>query len=439
MKKINVVAMIALFVLGLAAVVSAEDVSVKINSAYTYKMLDHTTDINRKQLMLLQMREAGELEDKQMYLGAGITVIGDVQDSNTAAKFGYLMRHPTQSNQGGKSASEMVIHNANLQITGTLTPWATMYFQVLYDPEQSFGAGTITSLGRNQLQLRRGYVLLGDLSQLPFYASIGKMATPFGLTDTVNPFSSSTVWHAFGGLAYGGQVGYHHNGLDLAFMGIQGGAQFRATNSGDETPDDVANYAASAAYTLHLAEDTDIRVGGSYVDGSAYCQDFPVTHFDGCDDNNPAWDAYTVMKMGRLKLIAEYAETTDVWPGTHNPNPPLDVFAAEKVSSFDIGVKYQLPVAAIGKDIGVSVDFSKFVAGDEGSPWEDQTQLVFGLELFLNAHTQIFAEYIKTEGYAPLNFISGPDPFDSTKNPGTTHSVSDAESDVVVIGLRTSI
>jgi hypothetical protein len=115
------------------------------------------------------------------------------------------------------------------------------------------------------------------------------------------------------------------------------------------------------------------------------------------------------------------------------------VFAAEKVSSFDIGVKYQLPVQAIGKDVGVSVDFSRFVAGAEGSPWEAQSQFVVGLELFWNPNMQFFAEYIKTEGYVPLNFISGPDPFDPSENPGTTHSVSEAESEVVVVGMRVSI
>jgi hypothetical protein len=62
-----------------------------------------------------------------------------------------------------------------------------------------------------------------------------------------------------------------------------------------------------------------------------------------------------------------------------------------------------------------------------------------GLELFWNANMQFFAEYIKTEGYVPLNFISGPDPFDPSENPGTTHSVSGAESEVVVVGMRVSI
>jgi hypothetical protein len=438
MNAIGTVAALGLVALGLQPVSAAEPVT--FDSAYTYRMLDPTTDINRKQVLLLQWRDSGRLDDGHLLLGADIQAIGDAHGSNTTGKFGYLMRHPTQSNHSGKTASELVIHSAGIQITGTANSWTTLYPQILYNPEQSFGSGTITGLQRNQLSLRRGYVLLGDLSLLPIYASIGKMATPFGLTDTVNPFSASTVWHAFGGLAYGGTVGVHQSGIDLSAMAIQGGSQFRATHSGDDTPDDIANFAVTGAYTADIGDDASFRVGGSYLHGSAYCQEWPVMHFEPCDGfNNPAWGAHGVLTWGSLKVIGEYAETTEEWPGTHNPHPPLDVFSASKVSAFDIGAKFAVPIDAIGRDLSFSADFSEFKAGAEDSPWERQSQLVIGFEVFWNAHTKMFAEYVHTEGYVPLNFISGPDPFDATENPGTTHSMPDATSDVGVIGFRVAI
>ncbi|MDE0030247.1 MAG: hypothetical protein OXU42_12700 [Deltaproteobacteria bacterium] len=79
-----------------------------------------------------------------------------------------------------------------------LGDWISGHAVTLFDPEQSFGKGTNTDLERNQVQVRRAYVLFGNLDRTPFFASIGKMAVPFGLTDTVNPFTASTVWHAFG-------------------------------------------------------------------------------------------------------------------------------------------------------------------------------------------------------------------------------------------------
>lgn len=175
----------------------------KLNHKYSYEMLDPTTRINRKQQYLLESKQDGELEKNSVYLSGAATVIADYQTSNTESKFGYLMRHPTANNQRTKDVSEAVVHSAQIALTATMGDWVNAYVEMLYDPQQSFGSGTTTDLNRNQVQVRRGYVMLGNLDESPYYLSVGKMATPFGLTDTPNPFTASTVWHAFGGLAYG--------------------------------------------------------------------------------------------------------------------------------------------------------------------------------------------------------------------------------------------
>ena len=429
-----------LFLLGPGLLEAKQKQRVILDSEYTYRILDGTTEINQKQIILLKMREAGLLQNFQMYIGADMNVVADLQATNAEAKFGYLMRHPTQNNQGGMLVSELVIHAAQFHVTGTITPWATMYSQLLYNPAQSFGPGTMTDLERNQLSLRRGYILFGDMTKFPIYASIGKMAIPFGLTDTVSPFSASTVWHAFGGLAFGGLVGYHKGGLTLSVMGIQGGAQFRAANSGDETPDDVSNFSINGSYDFKVNDSTLLRLGGGYLDGSAYCQPFPVVHFQNCDGvKNPAWGVHGVFNFRRFTFMAEFARTTEVWPGTHNPNPPLDVFEADTVSAFDLGAKYSATIQSIKKTLEVSIEFSQFDSGPSGSPWENQSQFVLGLQMFWAKNLKGFAEYIRTDGYVPLNFISGPDPFHPRKLPGTTHSSSDTKSNVFLLGFRMAI
>ena len=113
------------------------------------------------------------------------------QSSNRDDKFGYLMRHPTASNQVGRTVSEAAIHSVQLGFTGALGDWITTNAEILYDPEQSFGKGTNTYLERNQLQVRRAYVLLGDLDRSPLYRRLGKMAVPFGLTDSLAPVPST--------------------------------------------------------------------------------------------------------------------------------------------------------------------------------------------------------------------------------------------------------
>ena len=163
------------------------------DSAYGYEILDPTTDINRKQHLILERRRDGTLAPNSVNLQGAVTAIANYQTSNRAEKFGYLMRHPTSTNQMGDEVSEATIHSTQLGFTATLGDWIAGHAQILFDPEQSFGKGTNTDLERNQLQMRRAYVLFGNLDRLPIYASLGKMAVPFGLTDTVNPFTASTV------------------------------------------------------------------------------------------------------------------------------------------------------------------------------------------------------------------------------------------------------
>ena len=372
-----------------------------------------------------------------MHLQGAVTAIANYQSSNRDDKFGYLMRHPTASNQVGDSVSEATVHSAQLGFTGTLGEWITGHAVALFDPEQSFGSGTNTDLERNQLQMRRAYVLLGDLDRSPFYASLGKMAVPFGLTDTVNPFTASTVWHAFGGLANGVTAGYASEGLNLSVMGVQGGAQFRAVNTpvaDTAVPSRTNNFAVDASYGFELTPVGTFLLGGSYLHGSAYCQGFPVVHFEPCKDNNPAFDVYGKLVFGAFTFKGELARTTEEWPGTFNPDMPQ--FAASDVTSFDIGTRYRYGSSAGPVDL--SAEFSRFVAGPDGAPWEQQDQIVLGAAWFVRPSAKLFAEYIHIDGFAPLNFISG----GSVRShigeviPDRTISDRSARSDVFMVGVN---
>ena len=212
-----------------------------------------------------------------------------------------------------KKVSEATIHSAQFAFTGSLGSSITGHAEMLFDPEQSFGEGTNTDLERNQLQMRRAYVLFGDLDRSPFHAALGKMDVPFGLTDTVSPFTASTVWHAFGALANGVTVGYASDGLNVSVMAVQGGAQFRAANTpvdGTAVPSRLNNLAADVHYDFELGTTGSLLLGGSYIRGTAYCQDYPVQHFLPCRDNNPAFDVYGKLVHGNLTFKAELARTS---------------------------------------------------------------------------------------------------------------------------------
>ena len=359
------------------------------------------------------------------------------RSSSRDDKFGYMMRHPTARNQVGDTVSEATIHSAQLGFTGTLGDWITGHAVMLFDPEQSFGDGTNTDVERNQLQMRRAYALFGDLDKSPFYASLGKMAVPFGLTDTVNPFTASTVWHAFGGLANGVTVGYASDGLNLSVVGIQGGAQYRAANTpvkGTAVPGRLNNFAADANYSFGIGPAGTLLLGGSWQHGSAYCQGFPIVHFGACEERNPAFGVYGRLVYDDLTLKGEFARTTEVWPGTFNPGMPE--FAASKVTSFDVGARYRHGTGAGPVDL--SAEFSRLVAGPAGAPWERQDQFVLGAAWFAWPNAKLFAEYVHVDGFAPLNFLSGGNVRDDRGEvvSDRTHSDDSARSDVIMIGVN---
>lgn len=410
---------------------------VVMNSEYSYKMMDPTTDIAKKQLFLFRNKKE-HLQEETLYIGASIIAIADYQTSNRESKFGYLMRHPTATNQIGKEVSEIALHSVQVQASGALTPWMTLYSELLYNPQQSFGSGTNTTLSRNQVQVRRAYILIGDKNEYPIYASFGKQDIPFGLMDTVNPFTASTVWHAFGPLAYSGIVGIDISGFNASVTAIQGGAQFRSANvpvKGTNVPSRLNNFAADINYTQELIDNSNITIGASYIKGSAYNQDFPVTHFNSGKKHNPAWDIYTRLKLDNLTLQGEFAQTVKKWPGTHNPSPPLNVFDASKVSAFSVGGKYNFQNAICKKDIVLSLEYSEFKAGPKGAPWRLQSQLVAGLSSMVRPNVKIFGEAVRIQGYAPLNNISG----DLNGIPGTTHSDKSARTHAFIIGLQASL
>jgi hypothetical protein len=257
------------------------DEYVRLNSEVTSLMMEPNQDL-RKNDILIDAKTTGQIRTKSLSLGFSIIGILDYQNSNSPSKFAYLMRHPTSNNQLGDVANEAVIHSAQMSFLSSMNSWLTVYGELLYSPEQSFGTGTITSLGRNQIEFRKGIVMIGNLDKFPVYLSIGKIDSPFGQMGSVSPFTNSTMWHAFGGLGYSAILGFKKYGLNISIAPTQGGSQFRALNVPiDSTivPSKVNNLVLDLNYTLDVTEDITVKAGASYVKGSAYCHNFPVVHF----------------------------------------------------------------------------------------------------------------------------------------------------------------
>ena len=83
-------------------------------------------------------------------------------------------------------------------------------------------------------------------------------------------------------------------------------------------------------------------------------------------------------------------------------------------------------------------EFSRFDAGPDGAPWERQDQIVLGAAWFVRPSAKLFAEYVRIDGYAPLNFISGGNIRNEKGEviPDRTHSDRSAHSNVFLIGAN---
>jgi hypothetical protein len=401
---------------------------VGFNNAYSYQMLDATEAGKTKPLTILEAKKNGTLS-QGITLSGATTALADYQTTNMPGKVGYLMRHP--ENQLGTSASEIILHSAQFGFTANFSSWVTAYSEFLWDPSQSFGQGSITSLARNEVQLRKGYLLFGDTKVTPFYAMMGKIESAFGNSDTVSPFSLSTGWHTFSGLSYGGLVGYSKDGLNVTAEAVQGGSQFRGFNTpvdGGNLPAKVNNFVADANYRYTIdGPRRSVMVGASYEHGSPYCLEFPVAHFSSCKENNPAFAAYGEVKLDAFRFKGAFHQTLKVMPGTFNPSPPLNIYPASKITAFDAGVVYETAPVLFGKPVFLSTEFSKFIAGPSGAPWHRQSQWTTGVAYYPQPNVKLFAEHIKIEGYAPLNFLTGGN--------GTLDTNGDAQSRVVLAGV----
>ena len=346
MKVINIIFLVISIALSVPKLSSQDTIQetneayIGLNSDVTYLMMEPNQNL-RKLELLMDAKGDGLIQDRSLNIGFSIIGIADYQHTNKDSKFAYLMRHPTSSNQIGNHASEVVLHSAQLSMIGSLNSWITVYGELLYSPEQSFGSGTITSLGRNQIEFRKGMIVLGNPSKIPIYLGLGKMDIPFGQMRSVSPFTNSTMWHAFAPVAYSAVLGIKEGGLSISLSVIQGGAQFRAAHvpvDSTAVPSRINNFAGDLNYTFRLGAKSHLRIGGSYLKGTAYCQPWPVVHFMPCEEHNPAYTYYGELSIGNIILLqGSFAETLEIWPGTFNPAPPLNQFPASKVSSLSLG------------------------------------------------------------------------------------------------------
>lgn len=392
---------------------------VTANTAYADVILDYDENITSKAIDQLIFRKNGSIKNKKVYISGLLKGSYLGEWTNTDNAFPILTRFPTHAT--GTSAHGFFVDNAALAFTATPTDYLTIFAQLEYH-ETRFDS-------QDEIQLRRGYVTLGDLNRSPLYLTFGRKTINFGDFDQYNPFSQNINNHFFRAESDGviAEVGYVSKLMHLSATAISGGRHLRTADTANK--DDIDNFALNGDIFIPVREDMTLKIGAGYLHGTIYNHtlphhpgpeiDCPVTPgaqgVPKCRGRNAAWDIRAEFTSPMFDIMAEYTATVDPWPATNQKLEAFTVQGRYKTELYDH--KTHFTVSYSHSDIG------PFSTGGPGSPiFESIEQIVGGVEVFINPNFSVGIEYSHNTGFAPLINI--------------TDVAKDAEADQLVIGGR---
>lgn len=374
----------------------------QLDTSLTYALLDFQNRQTDKEVFILLQNFRERWQGPQVIAGGQARLSAIVAHTNRTNKFSYLGRFPTDFT--GDWASDARILQANAQLTAAVTPWASVYGELLFSDVFTF-----SSFNQGSLQMRQAYAVLGDFNVSPWYGFIGKKNVGFGDMSTLSPFTQSVVWHYFAALAEGVGVGYYDHGLHATLAGINGGRGIRVADSVSRGK--INNFAANLSYTLGNTDRGMLTLGLGYLHGTIF-DGLTAEHLDQNqfgENYNGAWDVNARFDLGNLTVAGEYVSTVADWPVTNN-----------HVSAYRLESAYALETV---KPSRLSISWSDGRQGPAGSQFEFNRQLVLGYGVYFNRHALGTIEYVRSTGFAPLIDI-------------TTVSDRNVAQDSIVLGLN---
>jgi opacity protein-like surface antigen len=355
---------------------------IRTDLSYSEQLIDRQDYVTNKMGVALRARESGLLEPQSLYLGGRVLATQIWEHTNTAGKFPILSRLPP-THTSGTSDSYGVINEATLNATATL-PWITAFVQGEYTE--------VEYPGQDDVQLRKYWVVFGDLTRSPFYVGAGRKTVNFGNFATYAPFTHSHSSHYFWSQTDDPLIefGYLTDQTELALSLIPEHRGLRVISS-PKNDSDLSNFALNASHRFDFENGTGLTIGAGYLRGTIY--DSTIAHHPpgvGIDRFwNGAYNVNITFSGENFDLMAEYTETEERWPATNH-----------KVSSTTIQGRYRTDT--LGRPSVYSLSASRGVQGDGGTEWEKMDQVILGLEIELAPHVKIGAEYMYNYGFVPL-------------------------------------
>ncbi|QDT01602.1 hypothetical protein [Adhaeretor mobilis] len=356
-------------------------IAVRTDTELFRYMLDFQNRQNSKEVALLLNHDTWGDDQLTVTLGGQARFSLLAATTNTADKFSYLGRFPTDFS--GDSATDARVLQANTAMTVHAGSWVNFYGELLFSDVFSFA-----DFKQGSLQTRQAYAVFGDLDVTPWYAFVGKKNLSFGDMSTLSPFTQAVPWHYFGALGEGIGAGYAGEKLHVAVQAVNGSRGIRVADS--EEKGKLNNVAANAIYTIDIAESSRLQLGSSFLLGTIYDGNV-AEHLDPAvsGETNSAYDINALLQVGQWSFAGEFVSTVDDWPVTNHPVRAYKTEAAYDTCLFETPSR-------------LSVSWSEGIQGDEGTEFEFNNQLVLGLGMQVSPHALLTAEYVRSIGFAPL-------------------------------------
>ncbi|MEQ9260007.1 MAG: hypothetical protein RIG84_13035 [Roseovarius sp.] len=350
--------------------------------SYSNEMFDRQEHVTNKVARMLRARADGRLEEGVLYVGGRFAGSRIWEETNTPGKFPILSRFPPTHTRG-RSDGYGVINEISFNATMVM-PLATLFLQGEYTE--------IEYPGQEPVQLRKYWLVLGDLRAAPFYLALGRKTVSFGNFATYAPFTHNHSSHYFWSQSDAPviELGYVTERTEIVATAIPAHRGLRVLN----TPSNngaLSNFALNASHRFEFSEGRSLTVGGGWLKGTIY--DSTLAHHPPATGINPfwngAWDVNATYSTPRFDVMAEFTRTINDWPATFH-----------HVQATTVQGRMRGRLA--GRPAAYSLTASRGVQGARGTEWERMEQVILGVEVDVAPHLRIGAEYMYNAGFVPL-------------------------------------
>jgi len=408
--------------------------TVTTSAKHSKRMLNWQENTTGKTLTLLANRANGTLAPNSLTIGGAMKAGLMWQTTSDAGLFPILSRFPDFTARTETSSGIFAINNAALAFTGSFGDWTSFYLQ----PEYSETEFT----GQSEFQLRKAFVVFGNLERSPFYAAFGRKTIDFGNFDGYNAFTQTESQHYYHAVSDQPvlELGYYnmYNGLKITGTAFSGGRQLRVGYAGAENENKIANFAASIEKEFRFGNGSAFTVGTSYIHDTSYRNNFTAHTFGFIGSlpppanfisyRNGAVDAFAEFNSPTWDFMVEYTTSLEPWGaaipqdanGFVDPAYIIDPLGAaddlaninfdQKLNVLTAQVRYKpllpngrrLQLAAVGSWGKIGDDFIGVGIAGQPTTWEKNQQHALSVEYPVSDYLDFGVEYVYNKGFIPF-------------------------------------